>query len=110
MGARKQKIKIKKTNLEEIDLNGAVGEVQDDGALRSEPQGQIRHPCQLVSFPPCHVGAGLQQVLAHVIAEVFQQRYLQRRNKCGTMCTAVDLTITIRGERESVCGVNQPSC
>lgn len=65
------------SNLEEVDLNGAVGEVQDDGALGSEPEGEVRQPCQLVSFPPRNVGTGLQQVLAHVIAEIFQQRYLQ---------------------------------
>lgn len=72
------------SNLEEVDLNGAVGEVQDDGTLCSEPEGEVRQPRQLVSFPPCYVGAGLQQVLAHVVAEVFQQRYLQREraNKC----------------------------
>lgn len=73
------------SHLKEVDLNGAVGEVQDDGALGSEPEGEVRQSCQLVSFPPRDVGAGLQQVLAHVIAEIFQQRYLQKggkENKC----------------------------
>lgn len=65
------------SNLEKVDLNGAVGEVQDDGALGSEPEGKVRQPCQLVSFSPRNVGAGLQQVLTHIIAEIFQQRYLQ---------------------------------
>lgn len=33
------------SNLEKVDLNGAVGEVQDDGALGSEPEGKVRQPC-----------------------------------------------------------------
>ncbi len=69
------------SNLEEVDLNGAVGEVQDDGALGSEPEGEVRQSCQLVSFPTRNVGAGLQQVLAHVIAEIFQQRDLQKEKE-----------------------------
>lgn len=64
------------SNLKEVDLNSAVREVQDDGTFCPEPEGEIRQPCQLVSFPPRYVRAGLQQVLTHVIAEVFQQRYL----------------------------------
>lgn len=71
-------------NLEEVDLHGAVGEVQDDGALGSEPKGEVRQTCQLVSFPPCDVGASLQQVLAHVVAEIFQQRYLQGEKRTST--------------------------
>lgn len=65
------------SNLEEVDLNCAVAEVQNDGALCSEPEGEVRQPGQLISFPPCHVGTGFQEVLAHVVAEVFQQRYLK---------------------------------
>lgn len=65
------------SNLEEVDLNSAVREVQHDGAFCPEPQGEIWQPCQLISFPPCYVRASLQQVFTHVIAEVFQQRYLQ---------------------------------
>lgn len=61
------------THLEEVDLNGAVGQVQHDGALGPEPEGEVGQPGQLVPFPPGDVGAGLQQVLAHVVAEVFQQ-------------------------------------
>lgn len=63
-------------HLEEVDLNCAVGQVQHDGALGSEPDGEVRQPRQLVALPPRDVGAGLQQVLAHVVAEVLQQRYL----------------------------------
>lgn len=69
------------SHLEEVDLNGPVGQVQHDGALGAEPQGEIRQTCELVSFTPRNVGTGLQQVLAHVIAEIFQQRYLQREKK-----------------------------
>lgn len=69
------------SNLEEVDLNCAVAEVQNDGTLCSEPKGEVRQPGQLISFPPCHVGASFQQVLAHVIAEVFQQCYLQEEIK-----------------------------
>lgn len=64
-------------HLKEVDLNGAVGEVQDDGALGSEPKGEVWQSCQLVSFPPGNVGTSFQQVLAHVVAEIFQQGYLQ---------------------------------
>lgn len=67
------------THLEEVDLHGAVGEVQDDGALGAEPQGEVGETRQLVAVPPRHVGAGLQQVLAHVVAEVFQQRDLEKK-------------------------------
>lgn len=63
-------------HLEEVDLHSAVGEVQHDGALGSEPDGQVRQPRQLVALPPCNVGARLQQMLAHVIAKVFEQRDL----------------------------------
>lgn len=73
------------SHLEEVDLNGAIAQVQDDGALGSEPEGEIGQPRQLVSFPPRDVGAGLQQVLAHVIAEIFQQRYLQVKTKLSTL-------------------------
>ena len=65
------------SHLEEVDLHGAVGEVQDDGALGPEPEREVRQPRQLVSVPPRHVGSGLQQVLAHVVTEIFQQRYLE---------------------------------
>lgn len=61
--------------------------MQDDGALGPEPEGQVGQPGQLVSFPPRDVGAGLQQVLAHVVAEVFQQRYLWVKNKPGSVGT-----------------------
>lgn len=67
----------RKAHLKEVDLNCAVGEVQDDGALGSEPQGEVRQSRQLVSFPPGDVGARFQQVLAHVVAEILQQCYLQ---------------------------------
>lgn len=73
------------SHLEEVDLNGAVAQVQDDGALGPEPQGQVGQPRQLVSFPPRDVGPGLQQVLAHVITEVFQQRYLKAKKKMSTL-------------------------
>lgn len=72
------------SNLEEVDLNGAVGEVQDDGALGSEPEGEVRQSCQLVSFPTCDVGAGLQKVLAHVVAEILQQGYLHGEKRTST--------------------------
>lgn len=68
------------TNLEEVDLNGAVAQVQDDGAFGSEPQGEVRQPRQLVPVPSRHVGPGFQQVLAHVVAKVFQQGYLQHKS------------------------------
>lgn len=71
------------THLEEVDLNRAVGQVQHDGALGSEPDGEVRQPRQLVALPPRDVGAGLQQVLAHVVAEVLQQRYLVRGGAAG---------------------------
>lgn len=73
------------SHLEEVDLDGAIAQVQDDGALGSEPEGEIGQSRQLVSLPPRHVGAGLQQVLTHVIAEIFQQRYLQVRQKLSTL-------------------------
>lgn len=69
------------SHLEEVDLNGAVAQVQDDGALGSEPEREIGQPRQLVSFPPRDVGASLQQVLTHVVAEILQQRYLQVKRK-----------------------------
>lgn len=75
------------SNLEEVDLNGAVCEVQDDGALGPEPEGEVRQPRQLISVPPRHVGAGLQQVLAHVVAEVFQQSNLQQKGRTNVSDT-----------------------
>lgn len=59
--------------LEKVDLNGAVSEVKDDGALCPEPEGEVGQPRQLIAFPPCNVGAGFQQVFAHVVAEVLEQ-------------------------------------
>lgn len=59
------------SHLEEVDLNSAVSEVQDDGALGSEPEGKVRQTCQLVSFPSRNVCAGLQQMFTHVIPEIF---------------------------------------
>lgn len=70
-----------RSNLEEVDLHGAVAEVQHDGALGAEPQGQVGQPRQLVTLPWRHVGARLQQVLAHVVAEVLQQGDLRREHK-----------------------------
>lgn len=58
-------------HLEEVDLNGAVGEVQDDGALGSEPEGKVRQPCQLVSFSSRNVCTSFQQMFTHVIPEIF---------------------------------------
>lgn len=80
-GASCRKNKRNMSHLEEVDLNGSVGQVQHDGALGAEPQGEIRQTCELVSFTPRNVGTGLQQVLAHVIAEIFQQGYLQGKRK-----------------------------
>lgn len=59
-------------HLEEVDLHGAVAEVQDDGAAGAEPRAEVGQPGQLVPFPRRDVRPCLQQVLAHVIAEVFQ--------------------------------------
>lgn len=68
------------SNLEEVDLNGAVTEVQDDGTFGPEPQGEVRQPRQLISVPSRHVGPRFQQVLAHVVAEVLQECYLQHKS------------------------------
>lgn len=51
--------------------------MQHDGALGSEPHGKVGQPRQLVALPPRDVGARLQQVLAHVVAEVLEQRDLR---------------------------------
>lgn len=47
-------------HLEEINLYGAVAEVQDDGAARAEPCPQIGQPSQLITFPGCDVCPCLQ--------------------------------------------------
>lgn len=59
-------------HLEEVDLHSAVAEEQDDGAAGAEPGAEVGQPCQLVPFPRRDVGACLQQVLAHVVAEVLE--------------------------------------
>ena len=60
------------SDLEEVDLHGAVGEVQHDGAAGAEPVREVGQASQLVAVTPRHVGAGLQQVLAHVVTEVLE--------------------------------------
>lgn len=60
-------------HLEEIDLYGAIAEVQDDGAARAEPCPQVGQPSQLISLPGCDVSPRLQQVFTHVIPEIFEE-------------------------------------
>lgn len=60
-------------HLEEIDLYGAVAEVQDDGAARAEPCPQVGQPSQLISFPGRDVSPRLQQVFTHVIPEILEE-------------------------------------
>jgi len=69
------------SDLEEVHLHGAVGEVQHDGAARAEPEREVGQARQLVAVTPRHVGAGLQQVLAHVVAEVLEQCDLRDQSK-----------------------------
>lgn len=64
------------SDLEEVDLHGAVAEVQHDGALSAEPVAQEGQAGELVAVPRRDVGARLQQVLTHVVTEVLQQRDL----------------------------------
>lgn len=59
-------------HLEEVDLHGAVAEVQGDGSAGAEPRAEVGQPGQLIPLPRGDVGARLQQVLAHVVPEVFQ--------------------------------------
>ena len=63
--------------LEEVYLHGAVAEVQDDGALGSEPVAEVGEPSQLVTVTPRHVSPRLQQALTHVVTEIFQQGDLE---------------------------------
>ena len=62
--------------LEEVDLDGAVGEVHHHSSAGPEPGLQGGDPGQLVLLPHLHVGARLQQVLLHVVPEVVQQLHL----------------------------------
>lgn len=59
-------------HLEEVDLHSAIAEVQDDGTAGPEPGAEVGQTGQLVSFPRRDVSTRLQQVLAHVVPEVFQ--------------------------------------
>lgn len=94
---------ISRPHLEEVDLHGAVGEVQHDGALGSEPDGQVRQPRQLVALPPRDVGARLQQVLAHVVAEVLEQRDLCEE---GERCVGIHRRPTSRPTAASMFNQN----
>lgn len=69
------------TNLEEVDLHSAVAEVEHDGALRAEPVAQVGQACELVPVTRRYVSACFQQVLAHVVPEVLQQRDLKERTE-----------------------------
>ena len=60
------------SDLEEVDLHSAVGEVQHDGTAGAEPVREVGQASQLIPVASCHVGAGLQQVLAHVVTEVLE--------------------------------------
>lgn len=71
--------------LEEVDLHGTVGEVEDDGRLGSEPVAEVRQTGQLVSVTRRDVGARLQKVLRHVVTEVLQQRDLGRAEVTGQL-------------------------
>ena len=63
-------------HLEEVNLHGAVGEVQHDGALGPEPVAEVGQARQLVPVTAHHVCPRLHQVLAHIVTEVLQQRDL----------------------------------
>ena len=62
--------------LEEVDLDGAVGEVHHHSSAGPEPGLQGGDPGQLILLPHLHVGARLQQVLLHVVPEVVQELHL----------------------------------
>ena len=62
--------------LEEVDLDGPVGEVHHHGPAGPEPGLEGGDTRQLVLLPHLHVGPGLQQVLLHVVPEVVQQLHL----------------------------------
>lgn len=57
-------------------LEGAVGEVQDDGRACPEVGAEGGDTCQLVSLSWAHGCSGLQQVFVHVVAEVAEKSYL----------------------------------
>lgn len=58
--------------LEEVDLNRSIAEVQDDGALGSKPEAEVRQPGQFITFTARNVGTSFQEMLTHVVAEIFQ--------------------------------------
>ena len=47
--------------------------MHDDRPGRPEPSPERGDPGQLVALPHLHVCAGLEQVLAHVVAEIVEQ-------------------------------------
>ena len=55
------------------NLNGSVGHLHDDGPGRPEPGLERGDPGELVAFSDLDVGAGLEEVLLHVVAEVVQE-------------------------------------
>uniref|UniRef100_A0A0E9WZ70 Uncharacterized protein n=1 Tax=Anguilla anguilla TaxID=7936 RepID=A0A0E9WZ70_ANGAN len=59
--------------LEEVDLHCAIAEVKHDGALGAEPVTKVGQARQLIAVPRGDVGSSLQQVLTHVVTEVFEQ-------------------------------------
>lgn len=61
------------THLEEVDLEGAVAEMQHDGALGAKPVAEVRQAGELVPVAGCYVGARFQQVFAHVVPEIPQE-------------------------------------
>lgn len=56
-------------------LQNTVGEMEDDGRAGPEPRPQVRQPDSLF-LPLSRRAPCLQQVLAHVAAEVLEQRDL----------------------------------
>lgn len=64
-------------HLEEVDLHGAVAEVQHDGGLCPEPVSQKRQACELVTVTGSDVHPRLEQVLTHEVPEILQQSDLR---------------------------------
>lgn len=59
--------------VEKVDLNRAIGQVEDDGVARAQPgaqEGQARH---FITGSGLDGGTSLQKMLAHVVAEVFEK-------------------------------------
>lgn len=67
--------------MEKVHLKNSIAQMQHNRRLCAEPGVQTRQTRQLVPFTRRNVGAGLQQMFAHIGTEVAQQRHLllQRR-------------------------------